>query len=228
MTLQDPNLGAVELVAFALGDLCEELVLVGGCAVGLLISDKGRPAVRATKDVDLIAEVLTLGSYYDLEQKLRDRGFQEGGDVICRWRKGELMIDVMPITEMGHGFTNRWYPLAVRYAQRRKLPSGKEIKMASSGLFIAMKLEAFHGRGGGDYGHHDIEDIVNLVDGRVELFDEVQQGDSSVREFIRQELDDLLADVAFTDQLPWHLHGDPANQARAPLLLERLRKLAGL
>jgi predicted nucleotidyltransferase len=228
MNAQDPNVASVELVAHALRELCEELVLVGGCAVGLLITDPARPSGRATQDVDLIAEVTSLGNYYNLQQKLKDRGFQEQGDVICRWRKGALIVDVMPAEEIGLGFSNRWYPLAVQYAQHLTLPSRTVIRIVNAPLFIATKLESFQGRGEGDYGHHDIEDIVNLVDGRKELLDEVASSDQAVREYIQQEIEDLLADELFTEQLPWHLHPDPSNQARATLLIERLRKLAGL
>ena len=32
MIAGDPNVQSVELVAHALGDLCDELILVGGCA----------------------------------------------------------------------------------------------------------------------------------------------------------------------------------------------------
>ncbi len=228
MNAHDPNVYSVELVIHALGDLCQELVLVGGCAVGLLITDPARPPVRATQDVDLIAEVASLANYYELEGKLRARGFQEQGDVICRWNKGTLLIDVMPVKEIGHGFTNRWYPLAVQNAQRLILPSGAEIKVVNAPLFIATKLASFHGRGQGNYEHHDIEDIVNLVDGRPELFAEFEATEESVREYIMQEFDDLLADESFTDLLPWHLNPDAANQARVPLVIERFRKLAGL
>jgi hypothetical protein len=34
----DPNVQSVELVAAALGELCEELVLVGGCAAWQTLS----------------------------------------------------------------------------------------------------------------------------------------------------------------------------------------------
>ena len=37
MNPQDPNVVRVELVAEALGELCHELVFVGGCAVSMLI-----------------------------------------------------------------------------------------------------------------------------------------------------------------------------------------------
>jgi hypothetical protein len=226
---RDPNVDSVELVAQELGQLCDELVLVGGCAVGLLITDKARPAVRVTKDVDLLAEVVSLNSYYVLEEKLKALGFNNGRDeVICRWHKNELLIDVMPTQEIGFGSTNKWYPLVVRYAEERILPSGRSIKMISPALFLATKLEAFQNRGEGDYSHHDIEDIVNLVDGRVELIEEVLAAEKEVKEYIMEEFDDLLADPIFTERLPWHLNTDDANQKRVPIILERFRKIAGL
>lgn len=229
MMQRDPNVDSVELVVNELGTLSAELVLVGGCAVGLLITDKARPTVRVTKDVDLIAEVVTMVSYYELQAKLEALGFKSGTDgVICRWQKGELLIDVMPTEEIGFGSTNRWYPLVVRYAEEHILPKGGAIRVISAPLFIAAKLEAFHNRGEGDYSHHDIEDIVNIVDGRVELAEEIRSSDEEVRSYIMQEFDDLLADQDFADRLPWHLNTDEANQRRVPMVLGRFREIAGL
>ncbi len=51
----------------ALGDLRDELVLVGGCAASLLIDAPTAPPPRVTFDVDLIAEVAALRNYYALE-----------------------------------------------------------------------------------------------------------------------------------------------------------------
>jgi len=229
MIQRDPNVDSVELVVDELGALCAELVLVGGCAVGLLITDKARPTVRVTKDVDLIAEVVTMVSYYELQAKLEALGFKSGTDeVICRWQKGELLIDVMPTQEIGFGSTNRWYPLVVKYAEEHILPRGGAIRVISAPLFIAAKLEAFQNRGEGDYSHHDIEDIVNIVDGRVELAEEIRRCDEEIRSYIMQEFDDLLADREFAERLPWHLNTDDANQRRVPMVLGRFREIAGL
>jgi predicted nucleotidyltransferase len=224
---RDPNIVSVELVARALGSLADDLVLVGGCAVGLLITDAAGPPIRATQDVDLVAEVATLGDYYKLSDQLKERGFHENGDIICRWCKGPLMIDVMP-TKAILGFANSWYPLAIQDARQYRFQDGQAINVISAPLFVATKLESFNGRGNGDYGHHDIEDIISLVDGRPELGREIEQCDEVVRAFVRQEIDDLLADAAFVEQLPWHLHPDQASQARLSLIIERLRILAGL
>ena len=96
---QDPNVQSVELAANALGTIMDELVLVGGCAVGLLITDQARPPTRQTVDVDLLTEVTPLGNYYKLCDRLRERGFKENDEVICRWQFQGLKIDVMPIEE---------------------------------------------------------------------------------------------------------------------------------
>jgi predicted nucleotidyltransferase len=228
MSAQNPNILSVELVVEALGSVCTDLVLVGGCAVGLLTTDKARPPVRATQDVDLITEVAALNDYYLLQDKLKERGFSEDGDVICRWHRGNLTIDVMPTKEIGFGSTNHWYPLVVSEAKSFQLPSGALIKLVTAPLFVATKLDSFHDRGNGDYAHHDIEDIVNVVDGRVELVEEVEAVVDVVRMFIRDEFDDLLADPTFIERLPWHLSGDASNQGRVQLIIERMRKLAGL
>lgn len=228
MRPNDPNLASVELVAAALGPLVDELVLVGGCAAGLLLTDDARPANRETKDVDLVAEVASVGSYYGLASKIKERGFTESQDHICRWVKGDLIVDVLPTADVLGSSTNRWYVQVVATPSSIQLSTGTKIRIVSARLFVATKLDAFHGRGEGDYSHHDIEDIVNLVDGRAELVEEILAEEDEVKAFIQEEFDDLLATPAFTEKLVWHLNPDQASQARLPLVLERMRKIAGL
>jgi predicted nucleotidyltransferase len=91
----DPNVELVELVAAALGDLREELVLVGGCAASLLIEAPTAMPPRATWDVDLIATVAALKEYHALEARFAARGFAR--DVsrdapVCRWTLGAVKV----------------------------------------------------------------------------------------------------------------------------------------
>lgn len=51
---RNPNLHILELAATALGSLVNDMVFVGGCATGLLITDEAAPAIRVTQDVDVI------------------------------------------------------------------------------------------------------------------------------------------------------------------------------
>ena len=56
-SMNDPNLHLLEAAARLLQPLLDELVFVGGCATGLLITDPGAVGIRPTKDVDVITEV---------------------------------------------------------------------------------------------------------------------------------------------------------------------------
>lgn len=226
MNPQDPNVLLLEVVSSALGALRERVVFVGGCAVGLMITDTARPPVRATQDVDLIVEIHGTVAYYQLEQQLKKAGLVPDHDVICRWRLGDLKVDVMPTDENILGFSNRWYPDAIRHAQLIALPSGRQIRLISPPLLLATKIEAFYDRGAGDFGaSHDIEDIVNLIDGRPELPDEVMAASADLLRYLKEEFDDLLA-TRFVDVIGWHLGSQ--EQSRSEVVIERMRKIAGL
>lgn len=224
----DPNVALVEFAANALGPLLDRVVFIGGSTVGLMITDDTRPAVRATQDVDLIVEIGSKAEYYRLSGQLRDAGFREDPEVVCRWRLGELKIDVMPTEKEVLGFSNRWYPAAMRDAHSVVLPSGRQIRLISPPLFLATKIEAFYDRGAGDFGaSHDIEDIVNLIDGRPEIIDEVRSAESDVRSYLQEEFDDLLGS-RFVDVISWHLRPQPDDQSRTATVIERMRAIAGL
>jgi hypothetical protein len=92
---------------------------------------------------------------------------------------------------------------------------------------LAMKLEAFKGRGKRDYlGSRDFADIVTLLDGRAELLDEVAGADEPVRSYIRDAVAQLLADPRLMDGLAGAMRGDAASQERVDLvILPRLRNL---
>lgn len=58
----------------------------------------------------------------------------------------------MPTTAEILGFTNRWYAEATAHAMRREIAPGLAARVASALYFVAMKLEAFAGRGDGNRG----------------------------------------------------------------------------
>lgn len=47
---QNPNLEILVLTVDRLGSLAEEMIFVGGCATGLLITDPAAPPIRITRD----------------------------------------------------------------------------------------------------------------------------------------------------------------------------------
>ena len=48
---QNPNLEILMLAVDQLGELAEEMVFLGGCATGLLLTDIASPPIRVTRDV---------------------------------------------------------------------------------------------------------------------------------------------------------------------------------
>lgn len=182
--VQNPNLEILWLAVEQLGDLADEMVFVGGCATGLLITDTAAPVIRVTRDVDAIVQVVSRADYYRLSEKLRSRGFSEDtsdGAPICRWIGKNVILDVLPTDAKILGFGSKWIAPAAENAVTVQLPSGKSIRMVSAPYFLITKLEAFNGRGGGDYlASHDIEDLVAVLDGRPAIVDEIKRAESDL------------------------------------------------
>ena len=229
----DPNVVMLELVARRLGaQLCSEFAFVGGAVAGLLITDPANPPIRATEDVDVVAEVLALRDYHAIEAALRKLGFAQDtrpGAPICRWQVEGVTVDVMPTDQKILGFANRWYPMCVASAEPLALPSGTTVRVIPAPVFVATKLEAFHGRGAGDYlFSHDLGDILSVVDGRDSLIDECRQTPAELRAYLSEQISVLLRDRRFIDALPGHLPSDSIGQSRLPDLEMKLRQIADL
>jgi len=225
------NIEILERTVQLIGSLADEMVFVGGCATGLLLTDPAAPPIRVTLDVDVIIEVASLVEYHRLSGKLRKRGFVEDlspNAPICRWKTKEVILDVMPSNPQILGFGNRWFSPAFKRAKSVTLPSGKGIRMLTAPYFLATKLEAFNDRGGGDYLlSTDMEDIVTVLDGRPEIIDEVRRSERKLSDYLAERFSALLKERSFLDALPGHLPSDSVSQARLPLLIERIRAIAG-
>lgn len=235
--MSNPNLAILELVAQALGPVCEEVVFVGGCATGLLLTRERPDRIRITEDVDIVAQALTVHDYHAVEKRVRAQGFSNDmrpGAPICRWVYGNVTVDVMPTVKEILGFANRWYPLAIATAQRVALPSGTSIRLISAPVFVGTKLEAFNDRGRDasgqpDYlGSHDLEDIITVADRRPELVDDCRAAPAELRAYLAQSFSALLADADFQSTLAGHLPADAFSQRRLNGLRETLMALAQL
>lgn len=229
---QNPNLEILELAVGQLDDLADAMVFVGGCATGLLISDPAAAPIRATEDVDVIAQVFTKSEYYRLSEKLRQRGFREDTSEdapLCRWKGDATVLDVMPADPKILGFGSDWYLEALDSASRRRLPSGREISLITAPYFLLTKLDAFNGRGKGDYmSSRDIEDIVLVLDGRPELIAELEAASQPVIAEIASRFDALSEDPRFIEAVAGHMPPDDASQARVTKILEKINAIAGL
>ncbi|MFM1885729.1 MAG: hypothetical protein RL026_886 [Pseudomonadota bacterium] len=230
MIAGDPNVASVGLVAAALGELCDDLVLVGGCAASLLIDAPTAPRPRVTYDVDLIAVVAALRDYHALEARFAARGFERDlspDAPICRWRIGGIEVDLMPTEESVLGFSNRWYPAAAATASRQELPDGLAIKLIAAPVFLATKFEAFRTRGQSDVLlSHDFEDIINVVEGRVDIVQEVGASEEGLRAYLGSQFARVTAATDFHNVLPGLLALDDLHAQRLERVQRRISALA--
>ena len=222
----------IQQVAERLGPLRPKVVFLGGSATGFHITDKAEPEIRTTKDVDIIVEVASRADYHRLEKTLRELGFfqkMQKDDPICRWYINDVIVDVMPTDENILGFSNRWYLPAIKNSVTIELEPNLEIQIVTAPYFLGTKLDAFFGRGRGDYlASHDMEDIINFINGRVEILEDIKNSEAELKDFIIKSLQGFLEDELFLEALPGHLLPDQASQGRRSIIMERIKKIVEL
>lgn len=223
----------LELACRALGPLREEVVLLGGAAIPLWITDPAARPARLSNDVDVIVEVITYGAYQRFTERLREQKIEvdPNSETICRfvYREGmnELLLDVMPTEKSVLGFGGEWAQQAFTKAKWITLPSGLKMRAATPPYLLATKIEAFRDRGKGDFlASHDFEDIVVFVDGRDELLRELKLAEPELRQFVVKAIDQMRRDPMFPGGLEGAIgHFD---SERSSIIDERLKSIAEL
>lgn len=117
----------------------------------------------------------------------------------------------------------------IRRSVTRRISTELEIRIVTAPYFVATKLEAFRGRGKGDFlGSPDLEDLASVIDGRKTVPSEVRAERHELRTYIRREIRSLLTTSGFIDALPGYLLPDAASQSRISVVLKRLEDLASI
>lgn len=206
------NIVRIKAVANALNDLKEKVVFVGGATISLY-PDRAVFEVRPTDDVDVIIEILNYVDRAKLEEKLRSIGFShdiESG-IICRYKIQGIIVDIMPINDPSIGFTNIWYPEGFEKAVDYEVDERTIIKILSAPYFVATKLEAHKGRGKNDgRTSQDFEDIVYVLENRESIWEEMDNSDKSVKEYLQSEFKILLKNPNLFEWIDSHVErGSP-------------------
>ena len=224
------SLDAISTVAEAFASELERVVFVGGTVTALYPLEDGVD-VRPTTDVDCVVDVATAADYYAFANKLRKLGFRERteeGAPNCRFVVRDVRVDVVATADTAIGPTNRWYKAAVAAAEVHPLGALK-VRAIAPIYFVATKLEAFRGRGAGDYqASHDLEDLLLVIAGLGSLRDEIYTAASEVARAVRSELAELRKIDAFVDSVAGHFDGDYAGQVRADRILAWIKALPPL
>jgi predicted nucleotidyltransferase len=219
------NIVRIKAVANALNELKEKVVFVGGATISLY-PDRPVLEVRPTDDIDVIIEILNYVDRAKLEERLRSIGFShdiESG-VICRYKIQGIIVDIMPTNDPSIGFTNIWYPVGFEIAVDHEIDERSIIKILSAPYFIATKLEAHKARGKNDgRTSHDFEDIVYVLENRESIWEEMDNSDSSVKEYLRSEFQILLKNPNLFEWIDSHV--ERGSPPATYMIMDKLKKV---
>jgi predicted nucleotidyltransferase len=199
------NKEALYQAATLLKDLNEQVVYVGGRIVGLLITDLIEDDVRPTYDIDVALDLgkTDIVAHYSLQKKLESLGFKPDGNVNCRYVLADFMIDVMYTDGALQGINSNWYQAGFDNALEIQIKD-KKIKILNAVYFIATKFEAFTDRAykNDDYWDcKDLEDIINVINGRPELLVEIMNSPKDVVQFISEYFKKLIEDPKWLEAI---------------------------
>lgn len=229
--MANPNLGLLIAMAQVMGPVCEQVVFVGGCAMGLLVDDAELMDVRPTEDVDAIVEVASLAAYHRLAEQLTERGFKQtmaDNTPPFRWYWNRMQLDLVPLDERILGFANPWYRVGFEAALPLELGGGLILRHLSAPHFLATKFEAFKDRGQNDvYLSHDLEDIMTVMEGRSSVAQEMASAHDAVRKHVGQSVAALLHMPTFHNALPGLL-SDPEREQTVRKRLMQIAQLKNL
>ncbi len=217
------NIVRLKAIARALSGLEENVVYVGGATVSLYITNPAAPEVRPTDDIDVVIELISYNHFGQVEDKLRELGFQNDvqSNVITRYRYQGIIVDIMPTNPEVVGFSNIWYQEGVANSMDYRLDDEQVIRIFSSPYFIASKLEAFKSRGGSDMRTSpDFEDIVHVLDNRTEIETEILNSPNTVKQYLVNEFSELLENENINEGISCHLEPEIAA-----VRLERMKQI---
>ncbi len=226
------DLEALVHVARIFHTLNEKFAFIGGAIIPLLLDEPMVTAIRPTKDIDIIIEIVSRLDFFHLEKRMRAIGFQHDmseGAPKCRWIVDSILVDVMPVSGEAAEWRSKWFPEALAAAVEVELSKGVMANIVTAPFFIATKLEAFFDRGNKDfYASADLEDIITVLDARSSILKEIDDLPDPLHSYIASQFTILINAPDFIECLPGHLLPDTASQERLPRLLDILHRLAAI
>lgn len=220
------NRSIIKKIAHALEELNDQVIYVGGAAVGLYINDPAAGDVRPTKDVDISLSLATVGELEHVRTALQKKGFIQTADddIICRFRYDDVKIDIMNTTAIGWAPANPWF--APGFAERETIAiEGQRISILPLPYFLASKFSAYRDRGNQEpRTSHDFEDIVYVIDNRTDIAEQILAASNNVTTFLKAEFEDILNDPLKKEAVFSNLSYE-TRQERFDLIMDTLRSI---
>lgn len=219
------NIKTVAKVAKALQELRSQMVFVGGAVVSLYTDDPAADEIRPTGDIDVAVQLAGFSEWVHLQERLSQLGFSphSQGRSICNYLYKDISVDIMSSEDGPLGPANSWYKPGFDYLQEVAVEN-ETIRILSAPYFLATKFEAFHNRGGDYRTSHDFEDIVYVMDNRINIVEEVRSSDDIVKAFIKEELLKLVSNPYSEEIIRSQIHPLIADE-RYPLLVDKIKRI---
>jgi len=220
------NRGVIKKIAQALGELNDQVIYVGGATVGLYINDPAAEDVRPTKDVDISLSIASIGELERIREKLVKKGFIQTAEdnVICRFRFDDIKVDVMNTKTLGWAPANPWFAPGFLLKETIEIED-QIIQILPLSYFLATKFSAYNSRGKNEpRTSHDFEDIVYVIDNRVDIVDELTVVPEDVQSFLKSEFEDILNDKRKKEAIYANLFYDSRDE-RFKMIMEKLARI---
>ncbi len=229
MRVNPVSVEMIKTVALGLGELNERAVYVGGATVPFYLPEEYWPQARPTEDIDVVMEIMGNTKNWANEEELRKKGFQHDtseGAPICRWIYKGLKVDVISSDESVFGFTNKWYKEGI--IQAISVSLRPQVRIFSLPYFLGTKMEAFKGRGRGDYqASTDMEDIISVLEVAPEkMWNEgLSTSSKALGTYLKTELEHLKNKPGFVDALPGAIFNRETSIEATQSVIRRMDKI---
>lgn len=197
----------VAKVAKALQEIKHEMVFVGGAVISLYTDDPAADEIRPTRDVDITLNIVNLSHWEKVQRHLGHLGFHPDpfGDSICSYKYKDIPVDIMSTEDGPLGPTNRWYKIGFENLWTATA-NDEKIRLLSAPCYLATKFEAYKNRGTDIRTSHDMEDIIYVLDNRINIVNEIQNDDERVSSFIKEQLKKIIGHGLLEEALVAHIH----------------------
>ncbi len=172
---------------------------------------------------------MSVGTFGELEQireTLNKKGFIQTAedDVICRFRYEDVKVDVMNTKAIGWAPSNPWF--APGFDGREQIEiDGQPIFIIPLSYFLATKFAAFGSRGKNEpRTSHDFEDIVYVMDNRIDLVEQILQADEVVKPFLKSEFESILYDRVKQEAVAANLFYESRDE-RFAMIMDKLNEI---
>ncbi|MBL4587036.1 MAG: hypothetical protein JKX84_08285 [Flavobacteriales bacterium] len=219
------NLAVVAEVAAALKHYNNKMVFVGGAVVSLYTDDPAADDIRPTADVDMTLNVINLSDWATIQEDLGRLGFHPDpfGHAICSYKYKDIPVDIMAAEDGPLGPANRWYKIGFNNLWKVKVKT-QEISIFKAPCYLATKFEAFNSRGKDYRSSHDMEDIIYILDNRIDIVSEIKQTEERIRLFVINQLNTIIELGMLDEVLMAHIHPLMIDE-RKPIVLEKIGEI---